>query len=66
LGQNPGPIDGVFGAQTDAAVRAFQQASGITVDGVVSTITWRNIDNTDLSEPELRNGAYQFAVFKAG
>ena len=57
LGQNPGPIDGVFEAQTDAAVRAFQQASGITVDGVVGTITWRNIDNTDLSEPELRNGS---------
>ena len=57
LGQNPGPIDGVFGAQTEAAVRAFQQASGITVDGVVGTITWRNIDNTDLSEPELRNGS---------
>lgn len=57
LGQNPGPIDGAFGAQTEAAVRAFQQASGITVDGVVGTITWRNIDNTDLSEPELRNGS---------
>ena len=57
LGQNPGPIDGMFGDQTEAAVRAFQQASGITVDGVVGTITWRNIDNTDLSEPELRNGS---------
>jgi peptidoglycan hydrolase-like protein with peptidoglycan-binding domain len=57
LGQNPGPIDGVFGDQTEAAVRAFQQASGITVDGVVGTITWRNIDNTDLSEPVLQNGS---------
>ena len=57
LGQNPGPIDGVFGAQTEAAVRAFQQAKGMTVDGVVGTITWRNIDEADQSEPELRNGS---------
>ena len=58
LGQNPGPIDGVFGGQTEAAVRAFQQAKGIKVDGVVGTITWRNIDNADLSEPVLRNGSH--------
>jgi len=25
LGYNPGPIDGVFGATTEAAVKAFQQ-----------------------------------------
>ena len=57
LGQNPGTIDGVFGAQTEAAVRAFQQAKGITVDGVVGTITWRNIDEADQSEPVLQNGS---------
>jgi peptidoglycan hydrolase-like protein with peptidoglycan-binding domain len=57
LGQNPGSIDGVFGAQTEAAVRAFQQAKGITVDGIVGTITWRNIDEGDQSEPVLQNGS---------
>lgn len=33
-------VDGFFGAQTTAAVRAFQQRQGLTVDGIVGPFTW--------------------------
>ncbi|MEZ0229239.1 MAG: N-acetylmuramoyl-L-alanine amidase, partial [Planctomycetota bacterium] len=33
-GFNPGPIDGIFGSRTDGAVRAFQRARGLVVDGI--------------------------------
>jgi len=36
LGYDPGPIDGDYGRRTAAAVKAFQKAQGLTVDGWVS------------------------------
>jgi putative peptidoglycan binding protein len=39
LGYDPGPVDGVFGQLTDDAVRAFQRAAGIEVDGEVGPET---------------------------
>lgn len=38
-------VDGVFGAKTDAAVRAFQKRKGLTVDGVVGSDTWSALLN---------------------
>lgn len=35
-----GPIDGVFGVQTEAAVAQFQRQAGLGVDGVVGPATW--------------------------
>jgi hypothetical protein len=58
LGYNPGPIDGVFGATTEAAAKAFQQARGITADGIVGKLTWINIDEADQSEPVARQVIY--------
>ena len=34
------PVTGVFGAETRAAVRAFQEAHGQTASGVIGTETW--------------------------
>ena len=39
LGYNCGVADGIFGAGTDTAVRAFQKAKGLSVDGIVGTGT---------------------------
>ena len=44
-GFDPGPIDGIFGSKTDAAVRKFQGSKGITVDGIVGPITWSKLDS---------------------
>ena len=46
LGFSTGGLDGIFGPQTDKAVKAFQQSTGLTVDGIIGCNTWRSLQET--------------------
>lgn len=41
---NPGPIDGVFGAKTDQAVKQFQARHGLLVDGIAGPQTFAKLE----------------------
>lgn len=44
IGYNPGTIDGIFGRQTEQAVRQFQRSYGLTPDGIIGPNTYRFLE----------------------
>src|SRR3954463_13400303 len=48
-------IDGIFGANTEAAVKSFQQGAGLAVDGVAGPNTWGKLP-PDPHTPLLQSG----------
>lgn len=43
LGYDPGGIDGTFGSLTESAVKAYQTAKSLVVDGIVGPATWTSL-----------------------
>jgi peptidoglycan hydrolase-like protein with peptidoglycan-binding domain len=55
---NPfGPITGNFDAGLETAVKSFQQANGLTVDGIVGPATWAALPAYREASRTLKNGS---------
>jgi peptidoglycan hydrolase-like protein with peptidoglycan-binding domain len=54
LGHRPGPVDGIYGPRTEAAVERLQRDSGLSVDGIVGPQTRRLLN---AEAPPLAPGA---------
>ena len=53
LGFYRGPLDGVFGGATAAAVKAFQQRETLRIDGEVGPLTWRALFAEKIPTPAI-------------
>lgn len=53
----PDDVDGVFGSQTEAAVKDFQQSNGLAVDGVAGPMTWSHVHPYREASPALEAGS---------
>jgi hypothetical protein len=59
-------IDGIFGSDTDDAVRAFQTLLGLSVDGIVGQQTWNHLVDGYLAAPDPQTAAKDlFAAWEA-
>jgi peptidoglycan hydrolase-like protein with peptidoglycan-binding domain len=60
LGFKPGPVDGIFGPRTEAALKAFQHSRGLSANGVFNQRTNARIDRAtgiDIPKGLLREGS---------
>ena len=50
LGYKTGGLDGIFGSNTQTAVKSYQQNKGLAVDGIIGCNTWRSLQEDVLGK----------------
>ncbi|MED1914215.1 spore cortex-lytic enzyme [Brevibacillus sp. NPDC058079] len=54
LGYYNGKVDGIYGANTTKAVRQFQKAYGLQIDGITGPHTWRVLKKVSVNKAEMQ------------
>lgn len=62
FGFDPGPIDGIFGPTTHAAVIAFQRSRGLVPDGLVGVLTWTALGKNCTQPPTCPAGTFPYII----
>jgi cytochrome c peroxidase/peptidoglycan hydrolase-like protein with peptidoglycan-binding domain len=62
VGLDPGPIDGVMGSQTEAALRAYQQQRGLPVSGQLDAATFQALLATSVGPEAVQEAQTPRAV----
>lgn len=52
LGYGAGAVDGLFGNQTEAAVKKFEKKHGLKVDGIADKQVWKHLDVVVKGKPQ--------------